>query len=220
MLTLNKARQLEIVHRAITMGLMGAAKQLSAFVRRPITIEAPRLGLCAIEELVDCALGTAFDEAETHEAERVMTGIYLGVGGDLEGHFLMLLVPEDAHGLVAPLIAELDAPAASQEGLLQSALGEVGNITASALLNALADATHLSISPTCPAVVTDMAGAIFEMPLLDIAQMTDEALYIETSITMDDFAATGALALIPRPGGLDALIRGLEPSPKGKGGRR
>ena len=219
MLTVRRARQLEAVHRAITMGLRSAAEQLSTFVGQTVTIEAPRLGLCPIEQLVDCALGTAFDEGRAHDAEAMMTGIYLGVSGDVEGHFIMLLTPADARALVSPLIDELGPPDAQREEILLSAMGEVGNITASGLLNALADATHLRIGPSCPAVVTDMAGAILEMPLLDIAQVADEALYIETNITMASFATTGALALIPRPEGLDILIRALTSVPK-KEGRR
>jgi hypothetical protein len=86
-LTMRRARQLETVHRAITMGLAAAASHLSAFVGKEIIIEAPRLGLCAVEQLVECALGSAFDLAPERDAESVMTGIYLGVTGDVEGHF-------------------------------------------------------------------------------------------------------------------------------------
>ncbi len=208
-LTIRRARQLETLHRAVTMGLMRAAAHLSSFAGQHIEIEVPRLGLCAVEDLVGCALGTALDLAETGEAEMLKTGIYLGIEGDVEGHFLMLLAPADARALVAPMLRELSPDLESREDLINSALGEVGNITASSLFNVLADETHLRISPSCPAVVTDMAGAILEMPLLDIAQIADEALYIETRIIMASIATTGALALIPRPEGLEALIRGL-----------
>lgn len=219
-LTLRRARQLEAVHRAITLGLGAAAEHLSQFVGKPITIEAPRLGLCAIDQLVECALGSAFDEAPAHDAEAVMTGIYLTTSGDVEGHFVMLLAPADARALVAPLVAELDVPEDQLETVMHSAQGEVGNITSSGLLNALADATGLRIGPSCPAVVTDMAGAILELPLLDLAQVAEEALYIETSITMDEFTTTGALALIPRPEGLETLIRGVMAAEARGGGPR
>ena len=215
MLTMRRARQLEAVHRAISLGLHAAADQLSFFVGQRITIEAPRLGLCPIEQLVECALGIAFEEVPTRAPDMMMTGLYLGMGGDVEGHFLLLLAPNDARSLVAPLIDEMQPPAEQREALMQSALGEVGNITASGLLNALADATHLRIFPSCPAVVTDMAGAIIEMPLLDIAQVAEEALYIETAITTDAFSATGSVALIPRPTGLEMLVQALAPTPKG-----
>jgi chemotaxis protein CheC len=219
MLTMQRARQLEIVHRAVSLGLSSAAKQLSLFVGKHIEIEAPRLGLCPIEQLVDCALGMAFAEAPESEAEMIKTGIYLSIAGDVEGHFLMLLTPEDARALVDPLISELALAPDAREGMMISALGEVGNITACSVLNSLADTTGLRIGPSCPAVVTDMAGAILEMPMLDVAQFADEALYIETHISMAHIATTGALALIPRPDGLEALIRGLKQA-QGKGGRR
>jgi chemotaxis protein CheC len=218
-LTMQRARQLEIVHRAVTEGLVSAASQLTRFVGKDIAIEAPRLGLCPIDQMVDCALGTAFEQAPEQEAEAIKTGIYLSIAGDVEGHFLMLLDPADARSLVEPLIHELALPADEVEDMVISALGEVGNITSCSVLNALADATGLRIGPSCPAVVTDMAGAILEMPMLDVAQFADEALYIETQIAMASMATTGALALIPRPEGLEVLIQGLMRARK-KGARQ
>ncbi len=236
-LTLRQARQLELVHRAVTMGMARAAEQLSLFVGCPLTIEAPRLGLCPIDELVESTLGSAFDLVDWSAAEAVVTGIYVGVDGDVSGHCILILSPADARALATRMIADLAAPdlpaapglpatsgngagkasTAQDEALILSALGEVGNITVSSLLNALADATHLRIASTCPAVVTDMAGAILEWPVLDLAQSADQALYIETRITIGSFATSGSLALIPRTEGLARLIAALEGQ---KGGRR
>ena len=208
-LTMRHARQLETVHRAVTEGLMTGAAYLSRFVGRPLTIEAPRLGLCAIEDLVSCTLGSAFDDALWSEAESVKTGIYLTISGDVEGHFVMLLDPDEARSLVLPMIKELNIPFAQQDEMILSALAEIGNITLCAVVNGLADATKLTIIPSCPVVFNDMAGAILELPMLDIAQFSDEALYIETRISMDNVAAKSAMALIPRPQGLEMLIQHL-----------
>lgn len=215
LLTTRRARQLAAVHQAISVGIECAATQLSAFLGQRVLLAAPRLGLCPVEELISNALGTAFTETETGgEAETVMTGIYLAVTGDVEGHFLILLPPADARQLVAALVAELALNDDQREVMMLSALGEVGNITASSLLNALADATELRITPSCPAVVTDMAGAILELPLLDIAQLAEEALYIETRLTLGGNEIAGSLALIPRPEGLETLIAGLTGQPR------
>jgi chemotaxis protein CheC len=208
-LTMRRARQLEAVHRAILMGIAQAAEQLSAFTNQQIEMGSPRLGLCAVEDLVSCTLGSTFDEVPSSEAEQIRTGIYLTTDGDVPGHFLMLLSPADALALVEPLLRDISPELVNREDLIVSALGEVGNITASSLLNALADATQLRIFPSCPAVVTDMAGAILEMPLLDIAQVANEALYIETPIFLSTIATTIAPAVIPRPEGLETLIQGL-----------
>jgi chemotaxis protein CheC len=209
-LTMRRARQLEAVHRIVCAGVDQASKHLSIFVGRSFKIEAPRLGICPVEDLTATALGSAFDEVPMSVAESVKTGIYLSIGGDIEGHFLMLLAPDDARSLVAPLLHDLSVPLDMWDELTESALGEVGNITSSSVLNALADATHLRIGPSCPAIVTDMAGAILEMPMIDIAQYSDEALYIDTTIKMSEEATPAILAIIPNPEGLDKLIEKLD----------
>lgn len=208
-LTAKRAQHLEVLHKAIGIGLLQAARHLSQFVGQSIVVDAPRMGLCQIEDLTACTLGIAFEESPSNEAEQIKTGIYLGIGGDIEGHFIMLLEPDDARSLVEPLIQELAVAPAQREEIMQSAIAEMGNITSSGVLNALADAAHLRIYPSCPAVVTDMAGAILELPMLDIAQYADEALYIETQITMDSVATRGAIAIIPHPDGLEKLIQQL-----------
>ncbi len=208
-LTMRRARQLEVMHRAVTMALGSAAEHLSRFAGQKIVIEAPRLGLCPIEDLVDSALGSAFDMVDWSAAETIMTGIYLGVSGDLQGHFLLMLTPADAQALVAPLVHDLTTDQSLYEQMTLSALGEVGNITASALLNALADAANLRIAASCPLVITNMAGAILEMPMIDLAQCADEALFIETRLLIDSLEASGSIALIPRPEGLAMLIESL-----------
>lgn len=208
-LTMRKAHQLELVHQVVAAGMTVAAAQLSRFVGQPLQIEAPRLGLCPVEQLVETALGSAFDLADWSAAEALTTGIYLSMSGDVTGHFLLLLAPADARALVAPLVSELAPDDAQRESLMLSALSEVGNITASSLLNALADAAHLRITASCPAIVTDMAGAILEWPVLDLIQSVDQAIFIETRIRIGAYATVGSLALIPRPDGLEALITGL-----------
>ena len=221
----NQARQLEVLHRAVCVGMAKATTQLSQFVGQPLSMEAPRLGLCAIEDLVSSTLGSAFDREDWSIAESVATGIYLGVSGDVPGHFVLLLPPQKARALVSSLVNELTSDPAQRDTLTISALGEVGNITASSLLNALADAAQLRIMASCPLVFTDMAGAILEMPMLDLAQASDQAIFIETRIeTQHDaaerqhaeepigpggFATNGSLALIPRMDGLQRLIEGL-----------
>ena len=49
-----------------------------------------------------------------------------------------------------------------------SVMGEMGNITGSFFLNALADATNLTLAPSPPAVMVDMAGAILDIALAEI----------------------------------------------------
>ncbi len=211
LLTKKHARELELAHKYISAGLLKAGKQLSQFVGREIVVQAPRLDLCPIDQLIEVALGSAVEDAQYSESERVQTGIYLGMEGDIEGHFLLMLDPADAISLVEPLVNELGVSPDIHEEIIQSALGELGNITASGIFNAMADISGLRIGPSCPAVVTDMAGAILETPMLDIAQFAEESIYIDTRMEMDKLAARCTLAIIPRPEGLQRFINALTP---------
>ena len=91
--------------------------------------------------------------------EQEITGIMLGVEGELPATVLMLLTPEDAEKICGMLGLEPDSD------LAPSALGEIGNVVGTSYLNALAGMTGLEIEPTPPATVTDMLGAIVESVL-------------------------------------------------------
>ena len=92
-------------------------------------------------------------------AEQEITGIVLGVEGDLPATVLMLLTPEDAEKICVMLGLEPDSE------LAPSALGEIGNVVGTSYLNALAGMTGIEVEPTPPATVTDMLGAIVESVL-------------------------------------------------------
>src|ERR1700754_345927 len=87
-------------------------------------------------------------------AESDVTGIALGVDGDLPSIVLMLLAPDDAVALCTLLGLEPGSEFAD------SALGEIGNVVGTSYLNALAGMTGLALEPTPPATATDMLGSL------------------------------------------------------------
>jgi chemotaxis protein CheC len=95
--------------------------------------------------------------------------------------------------------------------LQRSALAEVGNVSGCAFLNSLADAIKMRITPTTPLIVCDMAGAILDAMLADIAQTNDRALVIQTEFTTDGTADfTGHFLLLPDADGLTRVFSALE----------
>ena len=88
----------------------------------------------------------------------------------------------------------------------ESALMEIGNILAGAYLNALFNLTKLSLLPSIPALAVDMAGAILSVVLIQLGQMGDHALVIETEFTTDEEGIKGHFFLVPDPGSLDTIL--------------
>src|SRR3712207_9561092 len=89
---------------------------------RPVDISVPVVEAVPFADAVE-AVGPV---------EEVVTGILLGIVGDLAGAVLLVVDPEDA----ATLCSLLGVEAESECGL--SALSEIGNIVGSSYLNALA----------------------------------------------------------------------------------
>jgi len=132
-----------------------------------------------------------------------VTGIVLGVFGDMEATVLLLVNPNHA----ALLCGMLGVPADSEYG--ESALMEIGNIVGTSYINALASMTGMEIEPTPPATATDMLGAIVQTVLAERAGSGDVALLLDSELVIEDSDASVSFLLVPDAGGVDQLLARL-----------
>lgn len=126
-----------------------------------------------------------------------VAGIYLVMTGDLNGH-IMLLFPESNALAMADLLLELDPGTTTGfDEMTLSALGEVGNITAAAFLNTYSDNTGLTIHPSPPVTVLEMASALVNTLLVETAASGSELGIIETFFRDADSIAKGVVLIAP-----------------------
>jgi chemotaxis protein CheC len=119
---------------------------------------------------------------------------------------MLMYDPEMAHGFVDMLMG---LPAGSTQSLgemEESALGELGNIVGSSFLNALADATGLTLLPSPPSVMTDMAGALLDVITADILLTQDDGFVAKTAFHAPDRDISGQFFVIPTHALLTALL--------------
>lgn len=83
---------------------------------------------------------------------------FFEVRGDLTG-FLLLAIPEEPALQMVEELLGMVAQETDQE-LIDSTMGELGNVVGSAFLNALADQFGLRVVPSPPQVTWDMVGAL------------------------------------------------------------
>lgn len=146
--------------------------------------------------------------------EEPAVGVYVGMEGEGNG-YLLLLMDEPMAANLAGLL--LDEPAESiniADELPASALAEAGNVSCSAFMNELGEATGLLLLAMPPVVVNDMRGAILDVAIADIAQNGDEALLIRTHLGRADDSTSGTcvnarLLVIPTPETLDSILERL-----------
>ncbi len=136
-------------------------------------------------------------------AEEEITGIVLGITGEMTGTVLLLIPPADADAMCRMLGVEPD------DEYALSALGEIGNIVGTSYINALAAMTGMEIEPTPPATATDMLGAIVESVLAERAGAGDSALLLDSDLVVEREDCSVSFLLVPDAGGVELLLRRL-----------
>ncbi len=129
--------------------------------------------------------------------DAVSVGVYLTIEGDATGHLLLIHEPRIAFQLI-DLQLELPQGSTQQIGEMErSVLGEMGNVTGSFFLNALADTTNLVLMPSPPAVIVDMVGAIMNIPLTFIMAEQDNALVVKATFSTPSKQIDGTFMVLP-----------------------
>jgi chemotaxis protein CheC len=182
--------QLDALRELANIGAGTASTALSLMLGRPVELCVPDARLVPMADVVE-ALGSP-------EAE--MTGIALGVEGDMPSTVLMLLAPDDAAAVCRLLGLEADSE------LAPSALGEIGNVVGTSYLNALAVMTGIVLEPTPPATATDMLGSLVGAVLASRAAYSDSALLLDSRMSVEGEGCSIAVLLVPDLGGAAQLL--------------
>lgn len=163
------ASQLDALREISNIGMGHAATALSQLTGDRVELRVPRVTVTEISA-VPALLGGA---------EQVVVGVTLRILGDARGNILLIFPLESALQLLTRL---LGAAVVKQDfdQVAISTLKEVGNILASAYLNALGSLLHLTMIPSIPLLARDMAGAVVDAVLIELSQEGDLALTVET----------------------------------------
>jgi chemotaxis protein CheC len=185
--------QLDALRELANIGSGTASTALSSMLGRAVDISVPKARVLPFADAVEA----------TGPPESEVTGIVLGVTGELIATVLLLVPPADAGRLVSILGVD---PA---DELAASALGEIGNVVGTSYLNALAGMTGLAMEPTPPATATDMLGAIVESVLAGHAVGGDVALLLDSALEVEGEDCSVSFVLVPDQGGVDLLLSRL-----------
>jgi chemotaxis protein CheC len=185
--------QLDALRELANIGSGNASTALSSMLGRSVDISVPAARVLPMAEAVG-AIGNP-------EAE--VTGVVLGVVGDMGAAVLLLFTPRDAQLMCGLLGVE----AGTELG--ESALQEIGNIVGTSYINALAQMTGMEIEPTPPGVATDMLGAIVQSILAAQAGAGDVALLLDSKLVVEHEDCSVSFLLVPEQGGVEQLLARL-----------
>ena len=185
--------QLDALRELANIGSGTASTALSTMLGRSVDISVPNAQALPFAEAVDAA----------GPAEQAITGIVLGIVGEMNGTVLLLVPPADADAMCRMLGVEPD------DEFALSALGEIGNIVGTSYINALASMTGMDIEPTPPATATDMLGALVASVLAEQAHAGDVALMLDSNLVVEGEDCSVSFLLVPDQGGVETLLSRL-----------
>lgn len=177
-----------------------AAAGLSELVGEEILLDATGVHTGNSARLLDLVGGPGASVA----------GVYLSIGDQITGHVMLLFTRDEAAVLVDQLMGQEPGTTTELDEMAQSALGEVGNITAAAFLNELGDTIDCEIHPSPPQVVEEIAGALLDTVLTEVALDGGDMLILETVLTQAGNAVRGFILLTPDPSSLEFLMQRLQ----------
>ena len=191
--------QLDALKEIGNVGAGNSATALSQLINRKIDMTVPQIAIMPLGDVPDVVGGP----------DAMVAGVFLRVYGPAPSSILFLLPRDSAFALVDMLMGREQGYTTSLNSMDESALMEIGNILAGAYLNALSYFTKLTLLPSIPALAMDMAGAILSVILIQLGEMGDHALVIETEFTTENDGVKGHFFLIPDPGSLSTILAAI-----------
>lgn len=201
----DKLNELDLLKELGNIGAGNAATALSQLLNKEIHMNVPLAKIVSFNEMMELMGGS----------DRPVAAVFLRMEGQLSGSLFFVLSMEDATKLINQLIPEkkisVEELASHELGL--SALQELGNIISAHYLTALSDCIGLAVTPSVPQVTIDMVGAIVVTGLLEISQVSDHSIFIDTELTDttdNQIEKTkGHFFLIPYPDSFEKILAAL-----------
>ncbi|WP_102346923.1 chemotaxis protein CheC [Bacillus sp. Marseille-P3661] len=199
-----KSHHLDILREVGNIGAGNAATALSTILGKQIDMTVPNVKIVSFDEMMDLVGG----------AENVIASVFLRIEGDVPGSMYFMLPLEQATKFIVLMTGEedfsFDLPPYSEMSV--SALQELGNILSGSYLSALSDFTHLNLYPSVPELGIDMVGAILSYGLIELSQVSDYAIVIDTAVGEHvDFydSVKGHFFLLPDPDSFGKIFSAL-----------
>jgi chemotaxis protein CheC len=189
--------QLDALREAGNIGAGHAATALSKLLRQRIAMAVPRASVMPLSQ-VDVMIGGP---------DTPVWAIYLRIEGQLSGHMLFMLPYEHATHLVDMVMGRPLGQTPEIDEMGTSILGEVGNVLTSNYLVALGNLTKLEMRVSIPHLAADMAGAVLDAVIAELAVASDRVVALETELSAENGSPLkGYMFMLPKPESLEALL--------------
>ena len=195
---------LDVLKEIGNIGAGHVATALLTLLGKTIDMNVPHVKVVSFDDMMDMAGGP----------ENVVVSVFLRIEGEMSGSMFFILPLIQAETFIRTMIHDesfsFNGDSHSEIGI--SAMQEMGNILSGSYLSSLSDFTQLNLYPTVPALSKDMVGAIISFGLVELSQVSDKAIVIDTALSgegQENGGVTGQFFLLPDPDSFHVLFKSL-----------
>lgn len=184
--------QMDVLREIGNIGAGNAATSMSELINKRVDMKVPSVKIVGFDEIIDLIGGP----------EQLIVALLFKIHGEAPGSVYFILSIEEAESLVKEIVndPEFQLLADKQPNELSiSVLKEIGNIMTGSYLSALSDFVNINMQSSIPYLSVDMAGAILTSGLIELSQVSDYAIVIDTEISNEheDQGLNGHFFLLP-----------------------
>ncbi|MFJ8266397.1 chemotaxis protein CheC [Peribacillus asahii] len=196
---------LDVLKEIGNIGAAHAATALSGILNQKIEMSVPNVRIISFDQMMELAGGP----------ENVVASVFLRLEGDVTGSMFFILSLPAATYFIQQMIGndsfvfESESP---HSEMSLSCLQELGNILSGSYLSSLSDFTNLHLYPSVPSLTIDMVGATISFGLLELSQVSDYAIVIDTVLDKEgdgSGAMNGHFFLLPDPDSFEVIFNSL-----------
>lgn len=198
---------LDAIREIGNIGAGNAATAMAQLLGCPVEIDIPKAELVSIYEL-DSYYG---------DPDSSCTAVFASSDNEDPFNFMLLVSEREVNRLVGMLVSkqfgmEMDAATMPQE-MIDSALGEIGNILLGSFLNSVNGLLGVTSGITTPSVTHDMLASILSVVSAMFGQYGDIALVTKSNLTVgtgeEADSLDASILLASEPNALETLLRKL-----------
>jgi len=193
------AVQMDALQELANIGAAHSATTLSQMLNTNIGMSVPKIDIIDISKVGEFL------------TDELTTMVVFELQGEIpHGGFLILHFPRDSARRTAAIlqgIPEQDQPFSEMD---QSAILEVGNIMVSSFLSAASDLIGLSLLPSPPVLIVDMAHAAITSLVAQMTVEVDDVILFKVKLTSDEHKIAGNILFFLEVSTLQQIALKLE----------
>lgn len=192
--------KIDVLTEIGNIGAGNATTSLSVLLQNNLRMEMPVVKIMNFDEVPEMIGG----------AETVVSAVLTHFDGDVSGMILFVLELNEAKNLAGSMLNKTYDEGFTQfDHMDKSALKEVGNILMSSYLSSISTLTNLQVHTDPPAICVDMAGSVLDLPLIELGQIGDNALIIDSKFMDKDEPIDGFLMFVADEESYDKIFKSL-----------